>query len=111
MPIKKVALSRDENFHMESNDLIVCLFQGHNACGDSRRRNSRSYYLYQKSASRCIKYMGMKLLVATGSFNRMAPSHTSHHLSTQRRMSRDNFPSVLDNDCWPLNSPDWNPLD
>ena len=34
----------------------------------------------------------------------------SHHLSTQQ-WCRDNFPSFIDNDCWPPNSPDLNPLD
>ena len=34
----------------------------------------------------------------------------SHHLSIQQRC-RDNFPSFLDNDCWPPNSPDLNRLD
>ena len=33
----------------------------------------------------------------------------SHH-STQQ-WCRDNFPSFIDNDCWPPNSPDLNPLD
>ena len=33
----------------------------------------------------------------------------SHHLTQQR--CRDNFPSFIDNDCWPPNSPALNPLD
>ena len=33
-----------------------------------------------------------------------------YHLSTQE-WCRDNFPSLIDNDCWPLNSPDLNRLD
>ena len=33
----------------------------------------------------------------------------SHHLIQQ--WCRDNFPSFIDNDCWPSNSPDLNPLD
>ena len=33
----------------------------------------------------------------------------SHHLTQQ--WCRDNFPSFNDNDCWPPDSPDLNPLD
>ena len=33
----------------------------------------------------------------------------SHHLTQQ--WCRDNFSSFIDNDCWPPNSPDLNPLD
>ena len=33
----------------------------------------------------------------------------SHHLTPEWCL--DNFPSFLDNDCWPPNSPDLNPLD
>ena len=33
----------------------------------------------------------------------------SNHLS--QKWCRDNFPSFVDNDCWPPNSPDLNPLD
>ena len=33
----------------------------------------------------------------------------SHHLS--QKWCRDNFPSFVDNDCWPPNSPDLNSLD
>ena len=85
------------------------LFQGHNASGDSRWRNSRSYYLYQKSASCCPKIWKWNFWVATGSFNRMAPSLIRHHLTQQ--WCRENFPSFLDNDCCLRNSPDLNPLD
>ena len=33
----------------------------------------------------------------------------SHHLTQQ--WYRENFPSFIDNDCWPPHSPDLNPLD
>lgn len=53
--------------------------------------------------------MGINFSVSTGSFNRMVPSLHSHHLS--QKWCRDNFPSFIDRDGWPPNSPDLNPLD
>ena len=38
-----------------------------------------------------------------------AQASHSHHLTQQ--WCRGNFPSFIDNDCWPRNSPDLNPLD
>ena len=36
---------------------------------------------------------------------------TSHTHATTQQWCKDNFPSFLDKDHWPPNSPDWNPLD
>ena len=50
--------------------------------------------------------MGIALLGMTGHFSKMVLSHTS--MKKQQEWCVNNFPSFIERDCWPPNSPGLN---